>query len=118
MKPKNIILMTSLIVMVAAAITFVALCRYQPEWPEAWLHIHRGQSRAEILALIPKLDTSLKEMKGDQSERVFQSPTFGRVYQYLLVFYGEDDYVDYIIVRTETEHFRLFRNMANRKYNL
>lgn len=118
MKLKNGVLITSVVVVLVVASTFVSLCRYQPALPKQWHQIHRGQPRSEVLQLLPELMTDLYEMRLDQTYHFSESPVFGHVSQYLIIVYGPDDRVTDIQVRTITARFRLLRNQGNVSRNV
>ena len=98
-------------------IGYVGLCRYSLPIPAQWQQIQPGQSRPDVLAQIPDLDSSLLDMKQfDQARLDFDSVIFGQVSQYLMVDYDDwhpqTAHVIGIRVRTITTRFNAFRDKS------
>lgn len=112
MKHKKATLITSVVMILIAAFTFVELCRYQPALPERWQQIHPGQPRSEVLRLFPELMTDLYDMKGfDQTVFVSESALFGRIWRNVLVRYDyRSNRVEGVWLTTYTSRFNFFRD--------
>ena len=80
----------------------------RPAYPGEWDGLRLGMSESEAQLTVPRLDVSLREMKGFDRDRI----DYGDRYWSLLVFYGTDGRVSEITKRYVDRRIGIFNRVV------